>query len=59
MLNKQYTVREVAKILGIHEHTLYRWIKQGKIDSIRLGYKTIRITQQQLDDFLEQNKKGI
>ena len=57
MLNKQYTVREIAKILGIHEHTLYRWIKQGKIGSIRLGYKTIRITQQQLDDFIA-NKKG-
>lgn len=29
--------KEVAKLLGVHEKTIYFWIKQGYIKSIRLG----------------------
>lgn len=35
---KQYiTVAEVVKKLGVHQETVYRWIREGKIKHIRIG----------------------
>lgn len=55
-MKELYKVQEVADILGIQRNTLYKWIREGKIAATRYGYKTIRISQSQLDDFLK-NKK--
>lgn len=35
---KQYiTVAEVVKRLGVHQETVYRWLREGKIKHIRIG----------------------
>ncbi len=31
------TIREAAKILGVHLETLRRWDKEGKLRSVRFG----------------------
>jgi len=34
---------EVAKYLDVNKSTIYRWIDEGKISSVKLGKKLIRI----------------
>lgn len=31
------STKQVSEILGVHEKTIYLWIKQGKIIATRLG----------------------
>ena len=50
-----YTVKEVSKILGVHEQTLYDWIEAGKVKAIRLG-RLIRIRREELNRIL---KRGV
>lgn len=37
MSEKLYTAREYAKLLGIHEVTVYRLRREGKIPCIKVG----------------------
>lgn len=53
---EMYTVKEVAKMLKVHEQTVFRWIRDGKIESIKFETNH-RITQEQLDRFLKQDKE--
>jgi len=43
-----FTVKEVATELHVHEDTVRRWITEGKITVIRLGYRTVRISAEEL-----------
>ena len=52
---EMYTVKEVAKMLKVHEQTVFRWIRDGKIKSIKFE-NNHRITQEQLDRFLNTDK---
>ena len=36
-----YTIPETAESLGTSETTIWRWIKQGVLPSIRLGGRTL------------------
>lgn len=47
------TIKEVAKIFGVHWQTVRNWIKSGKIKAIQVQ-KTIRIP----DEEIERLKKG-
>lgn len=38
MLEKHYTVKEVAAALGVHKNTLLLWILSGKIKAIKAGH---------------------
>jgi len=49
-----YTVKEVAELLKVHEQSVFRWLRLGKLESDKIG-GVIRITQEQLDNFI---KKG-
>lgn len=43
-----YTIREVADDLRVHEETVRRWIRSGRLKVIRLGHRTVRITEEEL-----------
>jgi excisionase family DNA binding protein len=45
-----------AKFLGIGLSQIYRLVKAGEIDVVRLGPRSIRITQESLDRFVEERK---
>ena len=44
-----YTIKQVAAELQVSIPTVERWIKAGKIKVVRLGYRTVRITDKELD----------
>jgi excisionase family DNA binding protein len=51
-----FTVQEISKMLKIHEQTIFRWIREGKLESIKVG-RNQRVTKEQLDNFLNKNKE--
>ena len=48
---KFYTISETAKALRVTPQTIRAWIKQGKINSQRIG-RPILITENNLKEFL-------
>lgn len=38
-MEKIYTIQEVAELLRVNQMTIRRWIKSGKIKSIKIGRK--------------------
>ena len=53
MNNTLYTVEQVAEKLGVTKPTVYNWIKDGFLKSIRFGRKTIRIALSDLQAFVD------
>lgn len=49
-----YTIKEVAGMLKVAYLTVYRWVKDEKVKSVKAG-KQYRIRQSDLDKFLETN----
>ena len=54
---KLYTTQEVANILQISTLTVRRYIKQNKLNAVKIG-RDLRITQEQLDEFILKYTKG-
>ncbi len=42
------TVREAAELLGVSPRTVYGWIRDGRIPSVRFGPKLLRVPTEQL-----------
>jgi excisionase family DNA binding protein len=53
--NNLLTPEQVAGILQVHILTIYSYIREGKLDAIRLG-RSYRITPQDLEQFIESNR---
>ena len=54
-----YTIAQVAEELQVSIMTVKRWIKANKINVVRLGYRTVRITDTELNRIkLEGLKQG-
>jgi putative molybdopterin biosynthesis protein len=49
---KYYTIEEVAKMLKVVYLTVYRWIRNGKLNAYKAG-KQYRIKKTDLDKFIE------
>ena len=45
-----YTIKEVAEILKVAYLTVYRWVKDGKIEAYKLG-KEYRIKKADIEKF--------
>ena len=52
MLGRLYTVEEVSDILHQHPVTLYGLIRDGVIPAVRLGTRSIRVRESDLEDYL-------
>ena len=44
-----YTYAQVAEEFQVSIVTIKRWVKEGKINVVRLGYHTVRITDEELN----------
>jgi len=53
--NNLLTPRQVTEILQMHTLTIYNYIRQGKLDAIRLG-RSYRVAPQDLARFIESNR---
>lgn len=51
--NRYYTAEEVAEIMKVTTESVRRWIRDGKLKSVKLSGKFIRISQADLDAFVE------
>jgi excisionase family DNA binding protein len=48
------TVPEVAEWARVHPKTVYRWIKEGRLEAIQFGPRTFRIPEDAVSQFLRQ-----
>lgn len=53
--NNLLTPEQVAELLQLHVLTVYSYIRQGKLDAVRLG-RAYRIIPQDLELFLQLNR---
>jgi excisionase family DNA binding protein len=51
------TVEEVAKILKVSKRTVYRWIETGDLKVARIGRKTYRVFESDLNTFIRKFMK--
>lgn len=56
-MNRYYTVEEVAKLLKLHQKTIQRYIREGKLQAKKVG-KNWRITGHDLSVFAENTGIG-
>jgi len=56
MKDKCYTIKEFCKLAKISSRTLYRWIKNKKIEAFKMG-SLWRIPYYELPSFLRQEKE--
>lgn len=56
MEQKFYTISEVAKMLKVDPMTIRRYIKAGKIKAIKPTINVVRISEKDLNEFLEKSK---
>jgi excisionase family DNA binding protein len=53
-MNKQntvlYTTQEVAEILKVHQRTIFRYIKSGRLKAVKTGHW--RIKKEDFDKFI-------
>ena len=47
-----YSIREAAKLLGIHQVTAYRMARRGELPSMRLGSRVV-VPADALKEFIE------
>ena len=46
------TIQEVAKALKVSKRTVYRWIDVGDLKAARIGRKTYRVFESDLNKFI-------
>jgi len=48
------TVLEVAEWARVHPKTVYRWIREGRLEAIQFGPRTFRVPEDAITQFLRQ-----
>lgn len=51
------SIKETADLLGVHPRTLRRYIREGKLDVMRLSAQIVRITTEAIDAFQDAHVK--
>lgn len=49
-----YTAKELAQLLQLHHTTVYNLIKEGKIESFKVG-SSVRISHDALEKYIKEN----
>jgi len=60
MLKKYLNVKELSRLTGLKQSTIYQWVSQGKIPHIKLGRK-ILFDPDEINKWIDENtvKVGI
>ena len=54
--NKIYTIPEICEILGVKPRTVYKYIREDKLNAFKVGNHW-RVTDEALQDFLKRGTK--
>lgn len=52
-----YTYKEIAEMFGVCTKTVMNWVRDGKIKVVKLSQRTVRITEEELENFKQKNSK--
>ncbi len=52
------TVLEVAEWARVHPKTIYRWIREGRLEAIQFGPRTFRVPEDAIAQFLISIRNG-
>jgi len=55
-LNKSdyFTIDEIAKITNRSKNTVYRWIRDGRLNSFKTRLRTVYVHKEEVDKFLRE-----
>ncbi len=56
-MNDYLRIKEVAERLAVSEQTARKLIRLGKLDAIRIGNRSLRITQESIDAYVASRKQ--
>jgi excisionase family DNA binding protein len=56
-LKPAYTLNETAALLGVSRATINRLIRAGRLRVARIGWRTVRVTDEAVRDFLRANEE--
>lgn len=51
-MSQVYSAKDVARLMGVNEDTVWRWIRNGALNALSLPSGRLRITQEFLDAFI-------
>lgn len=52
-----YTVQQVSALVGFHLKSVYRAIDQGRLEAVRVGTRTLRVSDSALTAWVSKGKK--
>ncbi len=52
--SRLFTLDQVAARLGMSAQTVWRWVARGRLPAVRLGARSVRIRQEDLDEFVRE-----
>lgn len=55
MTDEWLSTRKAAKLIGITDHTLYRYVDQGKLPAFRIG-RVIRYRRSDVEAFITRSR---
>lgn len=54
-----WSPEQTAKYLGLSRITIYKWIKNGKIQAHKLGGKTVRIPRSEIEKIVNEKQNNL
>jgi excisionase family DNA binding protein len=54
-MQEYYSITQVAKFCRVHRQTIYRWIKEGRLHTVKLPTGVARVMKEDLMAFLDQS----
>lgn len=57
MSDKQMTIKDVARTMGVDEKTVRRWIKNGELQAAKDIFGRYQISSRDLDIFIEHRRR--
>lgn len=54
-----YTPEEVADILKVRKHTVWNWLREGRLKGTKINGKIWRITDKDLEAFINKDESEV
>lgn len=56
---KLLTTNEAAAIAKVDPRTVARWLREGRLEGVKLNGRTWRIEERELEEFIEGQRVGV